>query len=208
MRTLIWYFDFISPYACFSRQTLHQLPADAELIYQPVLLAGLLNHWGQKGPAEIIPKRLWTYRACTWWAKQHGIPFRFPAAHPFNSLPYLRLSMAAGNTADAVRTIFDALWTTGVDPGDPAVLQDVAKAVGVDLRRLADDSVKQGLRAATEQAAHRGIFGVPSFGIGDEVFWGNDSVEFAVAYLADPEVLNTEDFRRLSALPVGATRHG
>ena len=67
-----------------------------------MLFAGLLNHWGQKGPAEIPAKRRWTYRWCTWWARELGIPFRFPAAHPFNPLPHLRLSLAGGCSAHAI----------------------------------------------------------------------------------------------------------
>jgi hypothetical protein len=96
-----WYFDFISPYAYLGLMRLRELPQDLEIRYRPVLFAGLLNHWEQKGPAEIAPKRSWTYRSCTWWASAHGIPFRFPAAHPFNSLPYLRLAIAAGSTGHA-----------------------------------------------------------------------------------------------------------
>src|SRR5687768_8342398 len=91
-----WYFDFVSPYSyiCFNR--LDELPIEPS--YKPVLFAGLLNHWGQKGPAEIPAKRRWTYRWCTWWAHELGVPLRFPAAHPFNPLQHLRLAIACGCT--------------------------------------------------------------------------------------------------------------
>jgi 2-hydroxychromene-2-carboxylate isomerase len=82
-----WYFDFVSPYSYIC---LHRLK-NLDVVYKPVLFAGLLNHWGQKGPAEIPAKRQWTYRWCTWWAKELGISFRFPASHPFNPLQHLRL---------------------------------------------------------------------------------------------------------------------
>ena len=127
-----WYFDFISPYAYLGLMRLRELPQDLEIRYRPVLFAGLLNHWEQKGPAEIAPKRSWTYRSCTWWASAHGIPFRFPAAHPFNSLPYLRLAIAAGSTGHAVRRIFEALWTTAADPSDPALLAELAQGLAGD----------------------------------------------------------------------------
>jgi 2-hydroxychromene-2-carboxylate isomerase len=66
-----WYFDFVSP---FSYICLHRLPEiDVPMNFKPVLFAGLLNHWGQKGPAEIPAKRRWTYRWCTWWANELGI---------------------------------------------------------------------------------------------------------------------------------------
>jgi 2-hydroxychromene-2-carboxylate isomerase len=208
MRRVTWYFDFISPYAYFSLHTLERLGIDAaaELDYQPVLLAGILNHWGQKGPAEIAPKRVWTYRSCAWWARQNNIPFRIPAAHPFNPLPYLRLCIAAGNSAVAVRTIFDGLWTSGVDPADPAAVASLAASLGVPLERITDPSVKSALRVSTERAVEKGVFGVPTFGIDEHLFWGNDSVDFAAAYLRDPSIMLTREMKLIDELPVGASR--
>src|SRR5262245_46260764 len=105
MRDIDWYFDFISPYAYIASHGLGEL-GEVRIRYRPVLFAALLKIWNNKGPAEIAPKRQWTYRWCTWNASRLGIPFRFPAAHPFNPLPWLRLSIAAGNTPEAVRRIF------------------------------------------------------------------------------------------------------
>src|SRR3569833_564483 len=206
MRCVTWYFDFISPYAYFGLHTLERLGREVEVLYQPVLLAGLLSHWGQKGPAEIPPKRIWTYRSCLWWAQQNNVPFQVPAAHPFNPLPYLRLSIAAGNSAQAVRTIFNALWTTGADPTDPGAVASVAAALSVPLERIADVDVKSALRTATELAAVKRVFGVPPLAIDEQLFWGNDAVDFAAAYLHDPGILDTEEMRRIDSLPVAASR--
>jgi 2-hydroxychromene-2-carboxylate isomerase len=206
MREVTWYFDFVSPYAYLGLHALKRLPADTRLRYQPVLFAGLLKHWGQKGPAEIPPKRVWTYRSCIWWAQQNRVPFRMPAAHPFNSLPFLRLSIAVGNSAEAVRAIFTALWTTGLDPANSVIIEDLAQTLGVHRERLTDPSVKNTLRECTEQAAHKGVFGVPTIGIDDQLFWGSDAVDFAAAYLADPGVLATQEIRRADSLPIGASR--
>lgn len=203
-----WYFDFISPYAYFSSLRLGQLPAGTELDYRPVLLAGLLNYWGQKGPAELAPKRVWTYRACLWHAQRHGIAFRLPAAHPFNPLPYLRLCVAAGVTPQSVRTVFDALWTTGCDPADAAVVRQLAERLHVDMGRLADVQIKDALRSGTQDAIQAGVFGVPTLQIGAELFWGNDAFEFATAYLADPAVLAADELQRAATLPVGVARPG
>ena len=137
MTRVTWYFDFISPYAYLSLHTLDALPGSVVIEYRPVLFAGLLKHWGQKGPAEIPPKRVWTYRECVWLAQRQHVPFRLPAAHPFNSLPYLRLALAAGATREAIRTIFDALWTTGVNPATPSVIAGLADTLGVDPAQLA-----------------------------------------------------------------------
>jgi 2-hydroxychromene-2-carboxylate isomerase len=206
MRRVTWYFDFISPYAYFSLQTLERLGTEVELHYEPVLLAGLLNHWGQKGPAEIPAKRVWTYRSCVWWAQQNNLPFRVPAAHPFNPLAYLRLCIAAGNSPVAVRTIFDGLWTSGVDPADPGAVASLAASLGIPLERIADPVVKGALRESTERAVQKGVFGVPTFAIDHHLFWGNDSLDFVMAYLRDPSIMKTENMRRIDTLPVGASR--
>jgi 2-hydroxychromene-2-carboxylate isomerase len=195
-----WYFDFVSPYSyiCF-----HRLAGiSPAMTYKPVLFAGLLEHWGQKGPAEVPAKRRWTYRWCTWWARELRIPFRFPAAHPFNPLPHLRLALAAGCTAEAVGRIFDAVWTTGADAsqGFSALCSDL----GVPMEKLSE--MKDPLRRNTEEAAARGVFGVPSFVVDGEVFWGADSIEFLKAFLADPAVVRSEEMRRLDTLPVAAAR--
>ena len=208
MPAVTWCFDFISPYAYFGLQRLERLPAATPLIFKPVLFAGLLDYWGQKGPAEIPPKRVWTYRSCVWWAKQNNVPFRMPAAHPFNSLPYLRLAVAAGNSALAVQAIFSALWTSGADPADPGLVAMLADSLGVPQGRLADDDVKSALRASTEEAAIGGVFGVPSLCIDQHVFWGSDAVDFAAAYLRDPGILSTEEMLRAGSLPTGASRRG
>jgi 2-hydroxychromene-2-carboxylate isomerase len=206
MRSVTWYFDFISPYAYFSAHALDRLGDDIVLQAQPVLFAALLNHWGQKGPAEMPSKRVWTYRSCLWWAQQNRVPFQVPAAHPFNPLPYLRLSIAAGNSVEAVRAIFKRLWTTGVDPGDPSVVASLAESLGVPLSRIGATDVKNSLREATEQATQRGVFGVPTFYIDGRLFWGNDSVEFAAAYLKDPALLDTPEMRLIDSVPVGVSR--
>ena len=120
MRSALWYFDFVSPFAYIGLHRLKELPADLAIEYRPVLFAGLLNHWGQKGPAEIATKRRYTYRWSHWWAKRLGFPLRYPAAHPFNPLHHLRLAIACGSTPDAIRTIFDDALDDRrgrVDPG-------------------------------------------------------------------------------------------
>lgn len=206
MQKADWHFDFISPYAYFGLLRLPELTGQLEIRYQPILFAGLLNHWGQKGPAEISTKRIWTYQSCTWWAANKGIAFRMPAVHPFNPLPFLRLAIAAGSTQHAVQRIFETLWTTGVDPSEPQVLSDLASRLDVNLSRLSDQDVKDSLRYETEQAVARGVFGVPTLFFANELFWGADATDFAKAYLADPTLFASEEMKRASALPVGASR--
>ena len=197
-----WYFDFVSPYSYLGFHRLKDFSQPIAL--KPVLFAGLLNHWGQKGPAEIPAKRKWTYRNCVWEAKMLGVPFRFPALHPFNPLPHLRLALAAGCTPEAVKTIFDFVWTTGEDAADPARFASLCDRLKADPAKRPE--VKDLLRRNTEQAAARGVFGVPSWVIDGEVFWGADSVDFARAFIADPSVVRNAEVRRIDDLPSGAMR--
>jgi 2-hydroxychromene-2-carboxylate isomerase len=206
MRSALWYFDFVSPFAYVCLHRLKELPQDVKLEYRPVLFAGLLGHWGQKGPAEIASKRRYTYRWCNWWAKRLGIPFRFPAGHPFNPLQHLRLSIACGSTPEAVRRIFDSIWAGGDGATNPIAFGALARALGVDPMQLGADEIKDALRRNTEQAAARGVFGVPTFEVDGELFWGADSIEFLNAFLADPSVLRNDEVRRLDGLPVAAAR--
>ena len=206
MRQVNWYFDFISPYAYFGLFELERLGSHVRVDYRPVLFAGLLNHWGQRGPAEIPGKRTWTYRWCTWYAAQRGIPFKLPRAHPFNPLGYLRLAIAANCEPAAIRRIFEQLWTTGGDAADPRVLEDLAASFGITRDRLAEQGVKERLRTNTDAAITDGVFGVPTLVIDGEAFWGADATDFALAYLQDRTVLDNEEMKRVSALPVAAER--
>ncbi len=206
MPPAVWYFDFISPFSYIALHRLRELPQGLVLEYRPVLFAGLLARFGQKGPAEIEPKRRYTYRWCHWWAKSLGIRFRFPAAHPFNPLHHLRLAIACGSTPQAVERIFEAIWTTGADASDAAAFNRLARSLGVDAARLGAAEVKDALKRNTEEAAARGIFGVPTLELNGEFFWGADAIEFARAFLADPAVLRNAEIQRLDALPVGAAR--
>lgn len=202
MASVDWYFDFVSPFSHIALYRLEEIRAP--VAFKPVLFAGLLNHWGQKGPAEIAAKRQWTYRWCTWWAHELRIPLRFPAAHPFNPLHHLRLAIACGNRPEAVKRIFDDIWTTGADAIDPARFSRLCTELGVNAERLSE--AKDALRSNTEEAAARGVFGVPSFVVDGEVFWGADAIGFVNAFLADRSVLKNEEIRRVDSLPVGAAR--
>lgn len=175
-----WYFDVISPFAYLAFHSLDRLPETVEVRFQPVLFAGLLKHWGQKGPAEIPPKREWTFRWLHWLARQQGVPFRPPPRHPFVPLPYLRLCLAAGNRRAAAAAIFDALWARGADAEDAHTLRALTKTLGVDEARLQDPAIKQALHDATAAAIDRGVFGVPTLLAEDELFWGVDAMPFAL----------------------------
>jgi 2-hydroxychromene-2-carboxylate isomerase len=203
MRTAIWYFDFISPFAYICLHRLKELPPDLSIEYRPVLFAGILNHWGQKGPAELATKRRYTYRWSHWWARSLGIPLRYPAAHPFNPLHHLRLALACGSKPAAIRTIFDDIWTTGADASDAVRFAALSRRLGI---AEIDQGVKDQLRKNTEEALQHGVFGVPTFEVDGELFWGADSIEFLKDFLKDPSAIKNQEMQRLDALPAAAAR--
>lgn len=204
----IWYFDVISPFAHVALARLPEIERFRPVVLRPIVFGAVLKHWGQLGPAEIAPKRVHTYRLVTHLAASAGVPFRFPAAHPFNPLAMLRLLTALDGQREAVRVAFDLIWGQGRDANDPAVLAQVAESAGDPgaLQRIGEQTVKDALRQATEHAIAAGVFGVPSLVIDGEIFWGVDAMAMALDYLADPAGFMDGEMARVSALPVGLQR--
>jgi 2-hydroxychromene-2-carboxylate isomerase len=207
-RQVSWVFDVISPFAYLQLRQLPQLPKDVRVELVPVLFAGILNHHGQLGPAEIASKRRFTYRFTLWRAAKMGIPMHYPAAHPFNPLAALRLIIAAGNTHRAVERVFDAVFAEGRDVSAPDVIASLAADLGIadPKTALAKPEVKQRLHDNTRWAIERGVFGVPTLIIGGEPFWGHDAFEMALDYLRDPRMFASPAMQAIDSLAVGATR--
>lgn len=187
-----FYFDYLSPFAYFASLELPDLCRErgAELAYHPVLFAGLLDHWGQLGPAEVLPKAFNTFKMCARHAVLRGIPFRGPRFHPFLPLASLRASLlevAGADQQQVVDAIFRAGWSEGIDLGDAQALSEALDTVGLPgealLARTREPSVKAALRGATEAAIARGVFGIPTMIVDDELFWGIDQLAHLALYL-------------------------
>jgi len=205
---LTWYFDVVSPFAYLALPAVERLARRRPVLLRPVVLGAVLAHWGQRGPAEIVPKRLHTYRLCQFMAERAGVPLRFPPRHPFRSLDALRLLAALEGRLDAVRTAFDFVWAEGRDPSDPAERTALCARLGVaGFEALtAQRDAKARLRAWTEAAIAAGVFGVPTLAVGGELFWGVDAMPMAEAALDDPGLLARGEMARLAGLPVGVER--
>jgi 2-hydroxychromene-2-carboxylate isomerase len=209
-----WYFDFVSPFAYLQCEQLSALAARINVRYRPILFAGVLKAHGQKGPAEIAAKRLFTYRFVVWQAKQLGIVLKFPPVHPFNPLPLLRLAVAADGDPDVVRTIFRFVWRDGRLGDLPiewaelmAMLRPcVPSGVPQFESHSTSQDVKDALRKNTDDAIARGIFGVPTLAIGSELFWGADATAMAADYVAQGCRFTDPEMTRIATLPVGAER--
>jgi 2-hydroxychromene-2-carboxylate isomerase len=203
MRTLDWYFDFISPYAYLQCARFPALPAGVAVRLKPVLLGALLDQAGTRGPAEIPGKREFTYRQVLWLAQRGGVPLRFPAQHPFNPLSALRLAVALGASFEIVRRVFDFIWAEGRDPSQPTELAALGDLLGVAApeARVADPAVKAQLRSNTDEAVAAGVWGVPTFVVDGRCFWGFDSSDMLLDYLADPSRFSTAEHARIASLP-------
>lgn len=204
-----WYFDLVSPFAYLQLQNFDRLPAGLTIAPRPVLLGAILKHWGQLGPAEIAPKRLHTYRLVQFTADRRGVPFRMPARHPFNPLKALRLLCALGPDLQSVRRAFDFVFKEGHAPDEEGALQALAQSLVISGEAVAlagDDTAKSLLRANTDEAIARGVFGVPTFCVGDALFWGEDATAMLLAYLDDRTLFDRGEMKRITTLPAGIQR--
>ena len=178
-----FHFDFISPYAYLAWTQIHALAAKHGRTVEPVpvLFAGLLKAWGHKGPAQIPPKRAYVGKDIARNARLLGQPVRTPPQHPFNPLLALRvasLDMSAPARNALVNGLFGATWASGEGVTEAAVVARIAASCGVPdaIERAGRDEAKQALRAATEAAVERGLWGVPTVDVDGELFWGLDSL--------------------------------
>lgn len=191
------HFDFISPYAYLAWTQIHALAAKhgATVEPVPVLFAGLLQHHGTKGPAEIPAKRAYLFKDVVRIAHGFGVPIASPASHPFNPLLPLRaasLELPADVQKKLIDGLYAAAWAESRRVDTREVVVEVARNVGLDgeeiVARASSEETKNRLRANTEAAIARGIFGVPTMMVGEpgaenEMFWGTDSLQHLAAFL-------------------------
>ncbi|HWO11004.1 MAG TPA: 2-hydroxychromene-2-carboxylate isomerase, partial [Polyangiaceae bacterium] len=208
---LVFYFDYISPFAYLASLRIEAIGArlGARVEPTPVLFAGLLNHFGQLGPAEIAPKRRWAFRRALRRADQLGVKLEPPPHHPFNPLLALRVTRATPEAQrwSVIHALFEATWGNGRGVEQAADIREALRGLDVDVDQLlhaaATDSVKVALRAATERAIEQGVFGVPTCLLDSELYWGEDTFDDMVleAEAGGPQ----QDARLERWLSLGAT---
>ena len=213
MKHITFHLDFISPYAYLAFE---QLPESLKGIsysvdYRPVLFAGMLKHHGQLGPAEIAPKRDWTYRQVIWLADKMGVPMHMPASHPFNPLQLLRLALACGKDAgDTNRyiceVIFKHVWTSGADMNDSVHFETLLAQLK-PRHDLQGNDVKNCLKANTEAAISKGVFGVPAFEVDDKIFWGLDALPMLRDYALGEQWFKAGNWERACQVAPGVVRN-
>jgi 2-hydroxychromene-2-carboxylate isomerase len=213
VKTIRFYVDPISPFAALAFWRLPELLAGRShaVDYVPILFAAALKQHGSKGPAEIAPKRAWTYRHVSWLAHTQGVPLQMPASHPFNPLPLLRLAWACarpGSTPSrwVVEQLFAHVWQAdGAEASDPDRLQQLAERLA-PRRERSEEQAKQALREATDAALAAGVFGVPSFELDGRLFWGQDALPMLVAAVDGDPWFESGAWEQAADRPIGVTR--
>ena len=201
-----WYFDFISPFAYLQWQRLRREAPWLLIHPHPVLFAGLLKYWDNKGPVEISPKRSWTYAHCLWIAHQHQIPMRLPSQHPFNPLPLLRLSIAMNNSVEVVDRLFRFVWQEGHLPDESVHWNSLLDELCVSDESLRSNEVKARLVANGDAAIAAGVFGVPTALVNTQCFWGVDATDMLIAFVRNDAFFSTAEWQSAHSLPEGAQR--
>lgn len=208
MKELNFYFDFLSPFSYFAWLKLGPMAQELGLKvnFKPVALGPLLNHWQIKGPGEIEPKREFLLKQMIRYAKSSNIEFTTPKTHPFNSLYSLRLALNF-TSGEHQEKVIDILWKAGwqkkIDMGDPNELQEILKANNLPADDLYEKSfskeAKAELKTNIKEAIGHGVFGVPSFVIDGELFWGNDSMNDLQNFILGKDLLDRDKFKEILA---------
>ena len=196
-----FYFDFISPYAYFAWRKLPTLAKkyNREIEAHPVVFGKLLDKWGQLGPAEIPPKRNWLNEYCLRYAALNGFKYNPPKKHPFNPLAALRMSLKEVSGDDQLRvidSIFEEGWSHGADLGDLSTLTSLLTRQSIDgetlSKKVSESEIKELLIDETTYAIEKGVFGVPTIIIDDNLFWGNDQMDHIELLLDGKDPLDRE----------------
>lgn len=184
-KSVEFFFDFGSPAAYLAATQIEAVAGEAEVIWRPMLLGGVFKATGNASPVMIPAKGKWLMGDLSRWAKRYGVPLTLPPGFPINTLYLMRGACALEGTDQFhpyVRTVYDAIFGQGRDMSDPAVIAEVLTDAGLDAKAIIaatqDDAVKAKLKSKTEEAVARGAFGAPTMFVGDEMFFGQDRLDF------------------------------
>ena len=186
-RTLEFYYDYGSPYSYLADTQVEAIAkrAGASLLRKPMLLGGVFKATGNASPMTVELKSKWSAFDTPMWAKHYGVPFNRNPFFPVNTLALMR-----GATAAQIDSVFEkyhpamfrAMWVEGRNLNDIKEVAAVLTAAGLDAQkignRIQDQDVKDRLKAVTDEAVVRGVFGAPTSFVDDRMFFGNDRLPF------------------------------
>jgi 2-hydroxychromene-2-carboxylate isomerase len=192
-KTLEFFFDYGSPYSYLADTQLAGLAArtGATVVYRPMLLGAVLKATGNASPITVSAKARYSGADLARWARRYGVPMRPNPYFPINTLRLMRGAVATqpSDFEHYHRAVFRAMWEEEQNLGDEAVVRGVLERAGLDgarvLARTESPEVKDRLRTHTDEAIERGVFGAPAFFVGEELFWGNDRLQFVEEALHD-----------------------
>jgi len=192
-----YYFEFSSPYSYLAANQLDWVfqQTGAEINIKPMVLGAVFKEQGNAMPASVPAKGKYMFTDLKRWAARYQMPFRWPSVFPVNSILGHRAVLVAQRELDrqqakqVMLTIYHSYWVEGIDIGDRDELFAELDGAGFDAAKIIqgtqDPDIKQQLKDLTAEAVDRGVFGAPTFFVEDQMFWGNDRLDFLVeAYKA------------------------
>jgi 2-hydroxychromene-2-carboxylate isomerase len=195
-RRIEFFFDLVSPYSYLAYGQIGCICEEhgAELVLKPMLLGAVHKAVGLQAPIEIQNKGRYQLRDIHRWAEYYGLPMQFPEPFPFRTLKTMRAALAGVGDLEAfTREAFALYWEEGGAPkgleetDEDGPIREVARRIGRDPEEVLESATtgeaKEALKSATGEAVERGVFGAPTFFVGDEMFWGNDRLHFVEAAL-------------------------
>ncbi|MDO9198566.1 2-hydroxychromene-2-carboxylate isomerase [Rhodoferax sp.] len=194
-KTVDFYFDFGSPAAYLAWTQLPKICAEtgAQLVWKPMLLGGVFQATGNRAPMMVPLKGSYLFVDLARFARRYDVPLKFNPNFPINTLTLMRAAVGLQMRGDVrfedyCAAMFRAIWVDAQNMNDPAVVAAVLTSAGFDPQALlalsSEPAVKDGLKAVTEAAVQRGVFGAPTFFVADQMFWGQDRLDFVREALA------------------------
>jgi len=187
MARVEYFYDYVSPYAYLADTQIGDIAkrTGAEIVYRPFFLGGVMQAAKNSPPISVPNKGKYMLDDLERWSRRYGAPINPNPHFPVNTLHAMRAAVAAladPRFPDFHRAMFSAVWREGKNLGDEAVLREQIDNAGLDgaalLARAKEQESKDTLRRNSEEAVERGSFGAPTFFVGDEMFWGNDRLDF------------------------------
>ncbi len=200
------FYDIVCPYAYLASTQIEALAAraGAELVWKPFLLGGVFRAIGAPDrPADTMSAAKQRHNVLDMhrWAEHWDVPLRMPMEHPRRTVLALRALLAVGEPARARAThaLYRAYWVDGLDVAKADVVRDALDRAGLDgaagVAAAETPAIKDALRRLTDEAIARGVFGAPAFFVGDELFWGQDRMQFVERALRATGTSGTESGR-------------
>lgn len=194
MKRVEFFYDYASTYSYLAHREIERIAAaeGADLVFKPMVLGFVFKATGNSMPAAVPAKAAYMVHDVRRWVRHYGLPFRMPSVFPVNTIRALRAAVVAleeGTFTAYHHAVMAAYWANDQDIGDSEILAAIASTAGLDgprlIARSEEAQIKANLKANTDEAVERGAFGAPTFFVGDQMFWGNDRLEFLAQALAE-----------------------